>query len=365
MDPKKDKRIVLTLDAGGTNFVFSAIQANEEICEAVTLPSNGHNLELCINTMEEGFRTLLGRINEKPVAISFAFPGPSDYTTGVIGKLNNLPAFTGNVPLGSILSHRFKLPVFINNDGDLFAYGEALSGFIPHVNQLLQEAGIKKAYHNLIGLTLGTGFGGGIVCHEQLLKGDNSMAGEVWLMRNRLNPKTNVEEGISIRAIRRVYAREAGIALEKVPEPKVLAQVANGEAEGNKKAAIEAFNQLGTVLGDALSNLLTVIDGAVVIGGGLAGAMPLIYPAMQKELQGQFMAYSGKMYPRLVQKVYFMDQFQEQSQFLDWKSMKIDIPDTADTIQHYTEARIPLGTSVMGTNRAVALGAYAYALKRL
>ena len=40
-----DKRIVMTLDAGGTNFVFSAIQSNEEIVEPIVLPSNGDNLE--------------------------------------------------------------------------------------------------------------------------------------------------------------------------------------------------------------------------------------------------------------------------------------------------------------------------------
>ena len=47
MDAATDKRIVLTLDAGGINLVFSAVQANSEIVEPVTLPSNGHDLELC------------------------------------------------------------------------------------------------------------------------------------------------------------------------------------------------------------------------------------------------------------------------------------------------------------------------------
>ena len=42
-----DKRIVMTLDAGGTNFVFSAIRSNEEIVEPIVLPSNGDNLEKC------------------------------------------------------------------------------------------------------------------------------------------------------------------------------------------------------------------------------------------------------------------------------------------------------------------------------
>jgi glucokinase len=65
------------------------------------------------------------------VAISFAFPGPSDYPRGIIGDLGNLPCFRGGVALGPMLEDTFEIPVFINNDGDLFAYGEAIGGFLP------------------------------------------------------------------------------------------------------------------------------------------------------------------------------------------------------------------------------------------
>mgnify|MGYP007120202093 CR=1 FL=1 len=54
-----DKRIVMTLDAGGTNFVFSAIRSNEEIVEPIVLPSNGDNLEKCLETMVTGFSAII------------------------------------------------------------------------------------------------------------------------------------------------------------------------------------------------------------------------------------------------------------------------------------------------------------------
>jgi len=54
----KDKRIVMTLDAGGTNFVFSAIQAKEEIVEPVCLPSYSTDLERSLNAIREGFATV-------------------------------------------------------------------------------------------------------------------------------------------------------------------------------------------------------------------------------------------------------------------------------------------------------------------
>ncbi len=44
MNLKQDKRIIMTLDAGGTNFVFSAIQAAEEVIESITLPASADSL---------------------------------------------------------------------------------------------------------------------------------------------------------------------------------------------------------------------------------------------------------------------------------------------------------------------------------
>ena len=92
-----DKRIVMTLDAGGTNFVFSAIQSNAEIVTPLTLPSNGGDLDKCLATMVTGFSAIKEKLPEAPVAISFAFPGPADYVNGIIGDLKNLPAFQGGV----------------------------------------------------------------------------------------------------------------------------------------------------------------------------------------------------------------------------------------------------------------------------
>ena len=365
MNLNTDKRIVLTLDAGGTNFVFGAIQANQELTQPVSLPSNADKLPHCIETIEEGFHSVLSHLKQKPVALSFAFPGPSDYKTGIIGKLNNLPAFTGNIPLGPILGNIFKLPVFINNDGDLYAYGEALSGFLPWINTLLKESGIEKRFRNLIGLTLGTGFGGGIVHDEVLLLGDNSMATEVWLLRNRLNPATNAEEGISIRAVRRVYSEITGIPTPLCPSPKEIYEIAIGKQEGDTDAAIQSFGQLGKVLGDVLGNLLTVIDGVAVIGGGLSGAMPMILPSMLEEINTTYLSYSGNTYPRLVQKVFNMDDPVTAQEFLRWDKQVVEVPVSGQKLSCYSEARIPIGTSRIGTSKAISLGAYAYALKQL
>ena len=132
----KDKRVVLTLDAGGTNLDFTAVMGEEEILPPVSIPSHGDDLELTLQTIIDGFNKVKSKLPKKPVAISFSFPGPAEYERGIIGDLENLPAFKGGVALGPMLEDVFRIPVFINNDGDLFAYGEAIA----HANEPLGAA---------------------------------------------------------------------------------------------------------------------------------------------------------------------------------------------------------------------------------
>ena len=142
--------------------MFGAMRGCEFITEPLTMPSNAHDLDLCLDTMVNGFRQIIDSLDEKPVAISFAFPGPADYPHGIIGGyLPNFPSFRNGVALGPFLEHEFGLPVYINNDGDLFAYGEALCGALPEINSRLAEAGSSKRFNNLLGYTFGTGFGVG------------------------------------------------------------------------------------------------------------------------------------------------------------------------------------------------------------
>ena len=66
---KKDKRIVVTLDAGGTNFVFGAMRGCEYITEPLTLPSCAGDLDRCLGQLVNGFREIINGLPEKPVAI--------------------------------------------------------------------------------------------------------------------------------------------------------------------------------------------------------------------------------------------------------------------------------------------------------
>jgi len=360
-----DHRIVMTLDAGGTNFKFSAIRGNRPAVEPFSVPSNGDQLEACLAAIVDGFERVRRSLPEEPVAISFAFPGPADYARGIIGDLYNLPAFRGGVALGPMLEEKFGMPVFINNDGDLFVYGEAIAGLLPHVNGLLEQAGSPKRYKNLFGVTLGTGFGAGIVRDSELLGGDNICAGEIWLMRNKLQPQTNAEQGASIRAVRRVYAAESGVALDDVPDPKEIFDIGMGNAPGNRAAAIEAFRQLGEVVGDAMGQALTLIDGLAVIGGGVSGAWQLFLPAILDELNSNYISPEGDHFRRLAQAAFNLEDPAQLDVFLKGDKRDITVPGSGRIISYDPMPRVGVGMSRLGTSEAVAIGAYAYALHEL
>ena len=128
-----------------------------------------------------------------------------------------------------MLEAHFHIPVYINNDGDLFVYGEAIAGLLPDINGKLKAAGSPKRYKNIFGVTLGTGFGGGMVSNDEMFVGDNSAGFEIWVIRNKRNPKSFAEEGSSIRAVRGSYARLTGTDANKAPEPKDIFDIAKGE----------------------------------------------------------------------------------------------------------------------------------------
>jgi len=359
-----DPRTVLTLDAGGTKLAFSALRGGREVVPPVTRPAPGADLEAWLEAIAGGFaqaRAAAGGAD----AISFAFPGPADYREGIIGDLWNLPFFRGGVALGPMLEERFSVPVFINNDGDLFAYGESIGGLLPEVNAALEAAGSPKRFRNLLGFTLGTGFAGGIVAGGRLLLGDNSAAGEAWLLRHKSERDLSAEEGASIRAVRRAYAHAAGLPFESAPDPRDIHAIAEGRAKGDAAAAREAFRALGEIAGDAIANALTLVDGLVVLGGGLAGAAPLFLPALLAELNSTLGRADGARVPRLELRAFDLEDPEQRAAFLKGAPRTAKVPRSDRVAPYDPFKRTGVGLTRLGTSRAVALGAYAFALDAL
>lgn len=361
---KTDSRIVLTLDAGGTNMVFGAMRGGEFIIEPITLPSNADVLSKCLDTMVEGFQTVIDKLDEKPVAISFAFPGPADYPNGIIGGyLPNFPSFRDGVALGPFLRNKFGIPVFINNDGDLFAYGEALGGALPEVNEKLEAAGSDKRYRNMLGYTFGTGFGVGMIVNGELNRGDNSCV-ETFCLPHKKLAGVIVEEGVAVRAVKRVYGEASGHKDHNF-EPKDIFDIAEGRKEGDIEAAKKAFAEMGEVAGEAMATAVTLTDGLIVIGGGITAARKYIMPALLESLRSKMHTISGEELNRVQMKVYDLDNEAEFVEFAKGDARKIKIYGSDEEVTYDPQKRIGVTISKMGASKAISVGAYTFALDQL
>ena len=360
-----DSRIVLTLDAGGTNMVFGAMRGEEYVGEPITMPANANDLDLCLKTMVVGFESVMNTLGgEKPVAISFAFPGPADYPNGIIGGyLPNFPSFREGVALGPFLQEKFGIPVFINNDGDLYAFGEALGGVLPEVNEKLAELGSAKRYHNLIGYTFGTGFGIGCVINGQLNRGDNSCVETYCLPHSRI-PDVILEDGVAIRAVKRVYAERSGVNDPSLT-PKDIFDIAEGTRPGNAEAAMAAFAEMGTVAGNAMAVAAQLMDGLVVIGGGITAAKKYFMPSLLEAMRGTVRTLSGDTLAKVQMKVYNLDSKSEFAAFAKGSARKLKVYGSDKTVTYDPQKRIGVMISKIGASKAISVGAYDFALAQL
>ena len=364
MPYKSDQRIVATLDAGGTNLVFGAIQGGEYIMGPITLPAMADDLDNCLGQIIKGFEMLFSDNERQPIAISFAFPGPADYPRGIIGGfLPNFPSFRDGVALGPLLEHHFGVPVFINNDGDLFAYGESLCGFLPEINKRLKEFGSAKRFHNLIGYTVGTGLGIGMVINGHLNRGDNSCV-ETFCLPHPDMPDVIIEEGASTRAVCRVYGELSGEGVSPV-DARAIAEIAEGKRPGNAEAAQRAFATMGHTLGAAIATSATLIDGLIVLGGGVLNAKKWIMPALMESLHQALRTLKGETVSRLQMKVYDLDNPEAFAEFACGEVKRVKVYGTEAYVDYDVQKRIGIGISRMGANKAVSVGAYAFALSKL
>jgi glucokinase len=150
-----------------------------------------------------------------------------------------------------ILSRKFNKPILMDNDASCCILGEAVLG-----------AG--KQYTHVIGITLGTGIGGGIVSNKKLLRGRFS-AGEFGHMTIKYDGPQGFrnnpwEEIAAKRGIIRIAKRRK----LKISNPKELYDLAvNGDG-----TAIKCFEEYGRILGIGITNLIYALDPEIVIIGG-------------------------------------------------------------------------------------------------
>jgi glucokinase len=191
------------------------------------------------------------------------------------------------------------------------------------------------------------------------------VAGEIRLLRNKLDARMNAEEGASIRAVRRAYAREAGIGIDEAPQPREIFEIARGAGAGDRAAAVEAFRRLGEVAGDAIAQASALVDGLVVVGGGLSAAWPLFLPALVQEMNATYESPEGEASRRLTPVAFNLEEPAELQRFVESETRTLAVPGGDRRVAYDALARTGVGVSRLGTSDAVAVGAYVFALEKL
>ena len=137
-----------------------------------------------------------------------------------------------------------------------------------------------------------------------------------------------------------------------------------GGKPGSREGALEAFRRMGEAAGDALASAVTLVDGLVVIGGGLTGAADLFLPALVAEMNSSYETPSGPV-PRLEVKAFNLEVPAEREAFVKGDAREVVVPGSDRKVAYDPLKRVGVGLSRLGTSQAVAIGAYAFALAEL
>lgn len=158
----------LGIDLGGTNIVAGIVDENYEIIVKHREKTDAAKpfAAIVADIAHTGKRAveLSGIPFSQIRAVGLGTPSCINPATRLLVNANNLN--WRNVPLPAEMEKHFDIPVFIRNDADCAALGEAL-------------AGAAKEYDSALMVTLGTGVGGGIILHKRIFNGCDQMGAEI------------------------------------------------------------------------------------------------------------------------------------------------------------------------------------------
>jgi len=207
------------------------------------------------NTIDEN------NINKSDIlGVGIALPGPLDSKKGIILNTPNLTIFQ-HYDIVSDFKKRLNLDIFIENDANLFSLGEWYSQY--------------KQNNIVVGVTLGTGLGFGLIINGELFKGGNGFA-----MEYGLSPfKWGIcEKNVCIKYIKERAKDLYGEELSPIIIEKYY--------KSNDKRAIQIYDEFGNYLGIVLSHIINMIDpNIIVLGGGLSKAFDCFKKTMFSSIE--------------------------------------------------------------------------------
>ncbi|MFK7933875.1 MAG: ROK family protein [Saprospiraceae bacterium] len=270
------QNIVVGLDIGGTNSKVGLVNTQGEVLAYDSFHSFGQNsFEHFVTALKGSLQRLQAKTGiDEVAAIGVGAPN-TNANTGRMEYAHNFK--WGNfVPVVERLNLEFSAPVFATNDANAAAIGE-------------QFYGAAKGMHDFIVVTLGTGFGSGIVIDNNLLNGSNGLAGEM----GHINVKSDgrhchcgkigcLETYVSATGIKRTVSklladRSAASSLRAVSYDQLNGKMVTEAALAGDPIAEEAYRYTAEILGQKLADAAALFDPeAIILAGGLTKAGDLL-----------------------------------------------------------------------------------------
>ena len=283
-------RFVLGVDIGGTNLVVGSVaEDGSTVLAAASEPTHAESgaTDVVDRLVALAERAIVATRREAPGAeilgVGVGAPGPLDTKRGIVLLTPNLGWV--NLPLRQIIHERLGLPAALDNDANCAVLGE-------------WWVGAARGARHAIGITIGTGIGGGLILEGKLYHGASDVAGEIGHTtidtegrRCKCGNYGCLEAyasgpNIALRAIEEI---EAG-AVSRLPSlvggdlSKITAQTVYQAARDGDDLALEVVNDTAKFLGVGIGNLLNVFNPeVVVVCGGVTLAGDHLFVPLRRE----------------------------------------------------------------------------------
>lgn len=246
-----DGRKIIGIDIGGSKVHIGLVENGSILKEVKLSTSAAASREQILQELTDGIALIM---DPAVAGIGIGVPGLVDEKNGIVYELQNIPSWK-EVHLKKQLEDTFRLPVCITNDANAFVAGEKIYGK-------------GKDFTNLVGITLGTGLGTGIIIDNNIYGGTLSCAGE-------FGGVPFLDLTLEDYCSGKFFLREFGMTGKEL---KTLAK--NGDAR-----ALEIFEQYGHHLGSAIRVILYALaPEAIVLGGSISSCFSLFKDSMQKSI---------------------------------------------------------------------------------
>lgn len=241
------------VDLGGTNMRAGRISDNRLI-EQASRPTP-KDAKKCEDTLEVLVEVIRAVWNEDVKGIGIGVPSVVDRKKGIVYDVVNIPHWK-EVHLKELLESQFNVPMYVDNDANCFALGERFFGE-------------GRNYENFVGLTIGTGLGGGIIQQGKLLSDANCGSGEFGMLPYK-------EEILEYYCSGSYFMNIWGIDGKEMYD----------RAMRKDDLALEAYRQFGEHVAAAIKMVVLTIDPEMIVfGGSVAAAHTLFEDSMYENLK--------------------------------------------------------------------------------